>query len=229
MEKFRNYKEYFIDKEIWRTKNKIENLKELLKMKKKDFEELKSWEQNRYHGYLTNKQSMLLSNGNFKELKILLKKQIEKENKKIIIEKEKAIEKYNKIKELKDIKKASIEIIWGNSRGAYGFQCYATGRVWYKNGDFEQYETSKTGGCGYDKSSTALSRFCNELLKIVILKNNKKILNDDDKHYHFYACEPLYFQYGVGLSSYQTMFKNLGYKANFRYLSNENILIDIEK
>lgn len=229
MKNFKNYKEYFIDTKIWRTKNKIENLKELFKMKKKDFETLKSWEQNRYHAYLTQKQSLLLSNGNFKELKILLKKQIEKENKKIIIEKEKAIEKYNKIKELKDIKKATIEIIWSDRAGTYGYQCYATGRVWYKNGSFEMFTTEKTGGCGYDKASTALSYFCNILLKIVILKNDKKILNDDDKHYHFYACEPLYFQYGVGLSSYETMFRNLGYKANFRYLANENVLIDIEK
>lgn len=229
MKNFKNYKEYFIDTEIWRTKNKIENLKELLKMKKKDFEALESWSKTRYHGYLTQKQSLLLSDGNFKELKILLKKQIEKENKKIIIEKEKAIEKYNKIKDLKDIKKASIEIIWSNRAGVYGYQCYAIGRVWYKNGSFADYKTDFTGGCGYDKTSTALSVFCNKLLKIVILKNDKKILNDENKHWNFYACEPLYFQYGVGLSSYETMFKNLGYKTNFRYLSNENILIDIEK
>ena len=169
MKNFKNYKEYFIDTEIWRTKNKIENLKELFKMKKKDFEALESWNQTRFHGYLTQKQSLLLSNGNFKELKILLRKQIEKENKKIIIEKEKAIEKYNKIKELKDLKKATIEIVWSDRAGAYGYQCYSTGRVWYKNGSFEMFTTEKTSGCGYDKTSTALSYFCNKLLKIVIL------------------------------------------------------------
>lgn len=229
MKNFKNYKEYFIDTEIWKTKNKIENLKELSKIKKENFEALKSWEQNRYHGYLTQKQSSLLSDGNFKELKILLKKQIEKENKKLIIEKEKAIEKYNEIKELKDIKKTTIEIIWSNRAGSYGYQCYATGRVWYKNGSYADYKTDFTGGWGYDKTSTALSVFCNKLLKIVILKNDKKIINNENKHCKFYACEPLYFQYGVGLGSYESMFINLGYKTNFRYLSNENILIDIEK
>lgn len=229
MEDFRNYKEYFVDKEIWKNKRKINELKELFKMKVSDIKNLEGWKKDRYNEFLTAKQYELFKTGNFKELKILLKKQIEKENKKLIIEKEKALEKYNKIKELKDIKKASIEIIWSNRAGSYGFQCYAIGRVWYKNGDFADYKTDFTGGCGYDKTSTALSRFCNELLKIVILKNDKKILNDENKHWNFYACEPLYFQYGVGLSSYQTMFKNLGYKANFRYLTNENILIDIEK
>lgn len=229
MKNFKNYKKYFIDTETWKNKRKINELKELLRMKISDIKNLEGWKKDRYNEFLTAKQYEVFRTGNIKELKILLKKQIEKENKKLIIEKEKAIEKYNKIKDLKDIKKASIEIIWSNRAGAYGYQCYATGRVWYKNGSFADYKTDFTGGYGYDKTSTALSRFCNELLKIIILKNDKKILNDNDKHYHFYACEPLYFQYGVGLSSYQTMFKNLGYKTNFRYLSNENILIDIEK
>lgn len=229
MENFRNYKEYFIDKEICKNKRKINVIQELLKMKISDIKNLEGWKKDRYNEFLTAKQYELLKIKNIKELKKLLRKQLEKENKKIIIEKEKAIEKYNKIKELKDIKKATIEIIWSNRAGAYGYQCYATGRVWYKNGSYADYKTDFTGGCGYDKTSTALSSFCNKLLKIIILKNDKKILNDDDKHYHFYACEPFYFQYGVGLSSYETMFKNLGYKTNFRYLSNENILIDIEK
>lgn len=85
------------------------------------------------------------------------------------------------------------------------------------------------GGCGYDKTSTAMSYFCNKLLKIVILKHDKKIINDNDKHYKYYAGEPLYYQYGVGLSSYETFFKNLGYKVKIRYLQNENVLIDIIK
>ena len=145
MENFKNYKEYFIDKEIWKTKNKIEKIKELIKIKKADFEALKSYEQNYFYNFLTKKQCELLSQKDFKQLKILLKKQLEKENKKIILEKEKAMEKYNKIKELKDLKKASIEIIWSNKAGAYGYQCYAVGRVWYKNGSFEMYETNYTG------------------------------------------------------------------------------------
>lgn len=174
MENFKNYKEYFINKEIWRNKRKINGLKELLKMKVSNIKNLEGWDKDRYKEFLTAKQYELFKIGNIKELKILLRKQIEKENKKIIIEKEKAIEKYNKIKELKDIKKATIEIIWSDRAGTYGYQCYATGRVWYKNGSFEMFTTEKTGGCGYDKTSTALSYFCNKLLKIVILKNDKK-------------------------------------------------------
>lgn len=229
MEKYKSYRDYMIKYEQWETDTKIKNIKDLLKATKESIKELKDWEIDRFSNYLTTKQFELLKNRDMNELKKLLKKQLEKEKKKMETKKEIAITKYNNIKELGDITQAQIEIIWSQRAGAYGYQCYCFGRVWYKNKSCETYETEYTGGYGYDKSSSALSYFCNQLLKIIILKNDKKIINDPEKHYKYYACEPLYFQYGVGLSSYQTMFKNLGYKTKFRYLQNDNILIDIEK
>lgn len=226
---YKNYKNYMIHQEQWETETKIKNIKDLLKMSAEELDAMDRWEIDRFSNYLTAKQFKLFKNRDMNELKKLLKKQLEKEKKKLETQKETAIAKYEAIKELKDITQAQIEIIWSQRAGAYGYQCYCFGRVWYANKTCESYETEYTGGCGYDKRSSALSSFCNQLLKIIILKNDKKIINDPEKHYKYYACEPLYFQYGVGISSYETMFKNLGYKTKIRYLQNENILIDIEK
>lgn len=229
MKEFKNYKEYFVNNETWRITNKIKNLRELYNMFNKDIEGLENWKKGRYSESLTTKQTELLYNNNIKELKPLLKKQIEKENKKLIIEKENAINKYNKIKELGDIEKITIDVEWSSGRGAYGYQTKGFARVWYKNGDFDSYETSYTGGCGYDKPSATLAELCNKLLKIVFVKHGNKILKDNEKHYKFYAGEGLYFQGGVGVSSYETFFKNLKYKTNFQYLRSENIYIEISK
>ena len=218
-----------IHQEQWSTETKIKNIKELLKISVEEIDAMDAWKIDRFSNYLTTKQFELLKNRNMDELKKLLKKQLEKEKKKLETQKETAIAKYEAIKELKDITQAQIEIIWSQRAGAYGYQCRCFGRVWYANKTCESYETEYTGGCGYDKASSALSYFCNQLLKIIILKNDKKIINDPEKHRKFYACEPLYFQYGAGISSYETMFRNLGYKTKFRYLQNDNILIDIEK
>lgn len=226
---YKSYRDYMIKMEQLEINNKIYNIKKLIDITKEELFALKSWQVDNLKRYLTEKQFKILLDGNLDELKTLLKKQIEKEKKKLETKKEIAIAKYNNIKELGDITQAQIEIIWSQRAGAYGYQCYCFGRVWYKNNTCESYETEYTGGCGYDKSSSALSYFCNQLLKIIILKNDKKIINDPEKHHKYYACEPLHFQYGVGLSSYETMFKNLGYKTKFRYLQNDNILIDIEK
>lgn len=227
--KYKNYKDYVIKMAQWGTEYKIKDIKNLLNATKEDLEKLKEWEKDRFSNYLTSRQFELLKNGDLQELKILLKKQLEKEKIKKEEQKQKAIEKYNNIKELGDITNAEMEIVWSAKSGAYGYQCYCTGRVWYKNGTSKAHQTRFTGGCGYDKTSSALSYFCNELMEILILKNDKKILNDEEKHRKYYACEPLFFQYGVGLSSYETMFKNLGYKTKFRYLQNDNIYITIEK
>lgn len=227
--KYKNYKDYLIKMELWEIDRKTENIKSLLKATKEEIESKKDFELARFSAYLTNKQFELLKNKDLQELKRLLKKQLEKEKAKKEAGKQKAIEKYNNIKELGDITSAEMEIVWSARSGAYGYQCYCTGRVWYKNGTSKAHQTNYTGGCGYDKTSSALSYFCNELMQILILKNDKKILNDEEKHHKYYACEPLYFQYGVGLSSYETMFKNLGYKTRFKWLQNDNIYITIEK
>ena len=230
MENYKNYKQYFIENETYKIQNKIKGLKEIYKMTKKEIEELEDWKKWRYYEHLTTKQSKLFRDAKTTELRKLLKKQIEKESIKLKTAKEMALVKYNEIKDLKDVDTAIFEIEWSSRRldlGAYQTKCFC--RVWYKNGAFESYDSNYTGGCGYDKPSSSLSSVCNKLLKILILKNDKKILNDTEKHYKYYACEPLYFQYGVGVSSYQTMFKNLGFKVDTIYHRNENITITIRK
>lgn len=230
MEELKNYKTYYINKETWKNRNKIETIRALLKATKKDIENMEEWEKRRKAEHLTQKQYNLLLNNNIKDLKPLLKKQLEKEKNKLIEEKEKALSKYNNIKKLKDIKSVNISIIWSNRRLSTGaYQTKGIAQVLYKNGEYQETETSFTTGCGYDKPSTTLSQICNELLKIIPLKHYKKILNDEEKHYKYYALEPLYFQYGVGVSSYENLFKNLGYKVKTNYYKNESITIYIYK
>lgn len=230
MENIKNYKTYYINNKTWKTRHKLETIKELLKATKKDIENLEDWQLNRNSDYLTPKQFELLKNGDIKELKKLLKKQLEKEKTKLSTQKNDALIQYNNIKELKDIKRVTIFIEWSQRRldlGAY--QTRGTMQVYYQNGTYKQYQSSYTGGCGYDKPSTTMSELCEELLQIIPLKHYKKILNDEEKHYKFYALEPLYFQGGVGMSSYIQLFKNLGYKVKETYFQNENMIIEIEK
>ena len=229
MEDLKNYKQYFIDNETWRIKNKIQKLKEYCKMNK---EEMQKECEYKWHlaQYLTGAQYKYFLEGNKKQFLKLVKKQLQKESIKLEEAKKEAIQKYNEIAALKDIKRVVIEVEWSTRRMDLGaYQTRAAAQVWYKDGSYKSTLSSFTGGCGYDKPSTSLSNVCNELLKIIPLKHYKKILSDPDKHHKFYALEPLYFQYGVGVSSYQTLFKNLGYKTQFLYHKNENITIIIDK
>lgn len=230
MENVENYKSYYINNKTWKTRHKIDTIKELLRATKNDIENLEDWQLNRKAEHLTQKQFELLKNGNIKELKKLLKKQLEKEKTKLATQKNVVMGQYNDIKELKDIKKAIFFIEWSRHRLSMGaYQTRGTIQAYYKNGTYKEYQSSWTGGCGYDKPSTTMSHLCNNLLQIIPLKHYKKILNDREKHYKYYALEPLYFQYGVGMSSYIQLFKNLGYKVKETYLKNDNMIITIEK
>ena len=218
MKEFKTYKDYYIYNHTLHTQNKIKFLKDLLKANKNNKDDFDYWH---YKEAMTNKQYELFKNNDFKKLKELLKKQIEKEKKKLTLEKEEALQDYNKIKELKDINYAIIDVMWSSGRRSMGaYQTYATIHAYYKNGTSKYYETRYTGGCGYDKPSTSTSEVCNEALKIVLLKHYKKIMSDSEKHYKFYAGESGYFSYGVGMSSYETFFKNCGYKV--QYISHHN-------
>ena len=223
----KNYKTYFINRYTYKTTNKINALKKLLKVNKQNADDFDTW----YYGeILTPKQAELLRTNNFKKLKELLKNQIEREKEKLTKEKAEALKEYNKIKEQKDIKILVINIMWSNGRRSMGaYQTMASASVEYQNNTGEFYDTNYTGGCGYDKPSTSAGEVCNKLAKIVLLKHYNKIQNDKDKHYHFYAAENGYFQHGVGLNSYETFFKNCGYKVKRTYHSNENETLVITK
>ena len=75
MEKFKNYKSYYIYSETLKTQNKIKVLKELLKVNTDNWEDFDKWF---YHEAMTKKQYQLYINKDFKTLKELLKKQIKK-------------------------------------------------------------------------------------------------------------------------------------------------------
>ena len=228
MEKqFKNYKQYYIYNKTLHEQNKIKFLKELLKANNENKQDFDTWY---YKESMTNKQYELFTSGDFKKLKELLKKQIIKEKAKLKEQEEKAKQDFDKIKELQDIKSLTIEIEWSQGRRSMGaYQTKAIGHAFYKNGTSDYYETSYTGGCGYDKPSTSAAEVCDKLAKIVLLKHYSKIQKDTEKHYHFYAAENGYYQHGVGMSSYTTFFKNCGYKVKELYHHNENITLMITK
>lgn len=229
MENYKNYKNYFVDTKTWEEQQKIKTINELLKTKNDDIKKMEDWEKGRKKEFLTDKQSKMLYNNDIKTLKELLKKYKPKAMEQLKQAKTKAIEEYNDIKQLQDIKNATFEINWTKNRGVYGYQCNCTAQVHYKNGTFTRYTSENTGGCGYDKPSSALSYALNKVAKILLIKHGTKILKDDNKHYNYYACENMYFSYGVGVSSYLTMFKYMGYKVTPIYHNNEDITIIIEK
>lgn len=226
----KTYKSYYINNYTLHTQNKINTIKKLLKITKKKAEALQEWELSRYYNYLTPTQAEALKKANIQKLKKLLKKQLEKEKQTLTNEKAEALKEYNKIKELQDIKKLVLDIEWSNCRrsmGAYQAKCFATAH--YKNNTSDIYETSYTGGCGYDKPSTSAAEACSKLAKIVLLKHYNKIQKSEEKHYKYYAGENGYFQHGVGINSYITFFRNCGYKVQEIYHKSENITIIITK
>jgi len=229
MENIKNYYEYYMETATYRERTKLENINALLKAKKEDIENMEDWEKNRKVEFLTSTQAKALYNNDIKQLKNLLIKYKEKAKKQLEERKEQVKKEYNDIKELKDIKKATFEIVWSRSRGVYGYQCKCYSKIQYKNNTYSYYEGESTGGCGYDKASSALSYNMNKTCKILLVKNGNKILKDKDRHYNCYACENMYFSYGVGISSYITMFKYMGFKVDTIYHQNEDITIIIEK
>jgi len=231
MKNEKSYKKIFLESETSSERLKVDYIKSLLKKTKKEIESMEDWEKSRFSYYLTSKQCELLNNNNVADLKKLLKKQIEKEEKKLQEETEKAIAKYNDIKNLIDIKHAIIDVEWSSGRRSMGaYQTKAVANVTYKDGSYNYFETGYTGGCGYDKPSTSFGEIASKLLKIALVKNyDKKIKNNPEKHYKFYAAENGYFQHGVGLNSYIQFFRNLGYKVQEIYHKNENTTIIIDK
>jgi len=228
METIKNYKQYFINNKTFKENQTIKTINTILKHNKSDIKKLEQWEKSRLVEYLTENQTKLLYDNKIKELKALLKKYKIKALEKQKQAKIKALEEYNTIKQLKDIKEATFEIEW-TGKNIYGYQCKCIAKIKYKNGSYKYYESERTNGCGYDKSSTALSYALNNTAKILLIKHGNKILKDTNKHYNYYACENMYFSYGVGLSSYITMFKNMGYKVQELYHHNEDTTIIISK
>lgn len=229
MKNYKNYFEYYMETSTYRERTKLENINELLKMKNEDIKNMEDWEKSRISEFLTETQKKALYNNDTKKLKELLSKYKPKAKEQLKERKEEVKKQYNDIKALKDIKNATFEITWSKSRGIYGYQCKCYSKIRYKNEDFNYYEGESTGGCGYDRPSSALSYNMNKTCKILLVKYGNKILQDTERHYNCYACENLYFSYGVGISSYITMFNYFGFKTKVIYHNNEDITIFIER
>ncbi len=110
----------------------------------------------------------------------------------------------------------NISVEWKKSR-MWGANPTAYVRVNFKGGECKNFESGSIGGCGYDKESTAISEalnYCNELLKLMYTKKDKKTkLNNGDifGYGSGYGLLP-YFNGGVGVSCYYQIFESLGFK-----------------
>jgi hypothetical protein len=165
--------------------------------------------------YLTDCQQAKVDEGK-KQVQDFTKNIVNKVNKEYNASR---IERLNEIfKETREIANITIDTDW--RRGSYGAnQCKASVRVIYKDYSVEEYESSHTGGCGYDKQSTAtgealtqinalMQEFCkaaNEAVKA------GKSYRDYIGYGSGYSVVP-YFEGGVGFSCHQHILEKLGYK-----------------
>lgn len=120
----------------------------------------------------------------------------------------------------KEIKRIVVATNW--RRGSMqANQCKAEVKVTYADYSTETFESERTGGCGYDKESTAIAdafNRINALLKELALKANEAIKKGEGYcEYIGYGCgynTLPYFEGGVGFNSQAKILSSLGYKMN---------------
>lgn len=197
------FKNQFIYEETLGIENKINALKEALKV---DNVDALKWYQK---DCLTAAQYDHLKNGNLERFKKLVRKQIEKE------EVKKQIVKNDCLLKIQDMKKAGlleyleIKVEWSRSQ-TWGYNPHVEARAQYANiGTL--YNTGYASGCGYDKESTAVASAIDEIMKPFIL-NNFSTLKDPSV---YGVCNyGLCFEGGVGMSSFIKAFKACGYEVH---------------
>lgn len=157
-----------------------------------------------------------------KEQKEILIKNTQKRYNKIL---NNYLTKLDTIANADNIKDFSISIEW-TTGGSYGSQSKAELREHTENG-YKYYEGSKTGGCGYDKRSTATASVLNQskpILKLILNKLEKQPLKTIKQYLTNYDCRDFvgygiylkglsFFCGGVGFSSHQHILHNLGFKT----------------
>jgi hypothetical protein len=120
--------------------------------------------------------------------------------------------------EKKEIVRITIDTDW--KRGSYGAQqCKARARVLYKDYSVEEYESSLTGGCGYDKESTATGEALTQINALMqeLCKAANEAIKAGKSYRDFigygsgYSVVP-YFEGGVGFTCHQHILEKLGYK-----------------
>lgn len=196
------FKNQFIYEETLGIENKINALKEALKVD--NAKALKWYQKDR----LTAAQFDHLKKGNLKRFKELVRKQIEKE------EAKKQIVKNNCLLKIQDMKKAGlleyleITVEWSRSQ-TWGYNPHVEARAQYANiGTL--YNTGSASGCGYDKESAAIASAINDIMKPFILKNFNML---KDPSIYGVCSNCLDFEGGVGMSSFIRAFEACGYEV----------------
>jgi hypothetical protein len=136
----------------------------------------------------------------------------------------KALKEINHLKSFEGCKITSIvvSIEWKKSR-MWGMNPKATANVEYvgKNGDtiYQRFESSRVGGCGYDKESTAFAQAVNQIKPLMYLLAEMKNKNFDkgDKEIFTYGVSAYNghlptFSGGVGTSCYYGVFESCGFR-----------------
>ena len=137
------------------------------------------------------------------------------------VEKDKAEEigKLISVEAAGELIEATITIEWKRS-ATWGHNPTAELRYCFKRGDGEQWghiDGSSVGGCGYDKESTAAAQVlnqCPEALKPLYAAKDAHMSENSHKAIGYgagYAARP-YFEGGVGISCFRSIYENLGYK-----------------
>ena len=135
----------------------------------------------------------------------------------------------------REIKKITIATDW--KKGSMGAnQCKAEIRIIYDDYSVGGYDSRRTGGCGYDKESTAIAdalNQCNPLIKELCIMANKAI--EENKPYREalgyvsgYNVIP-YFEGGVGFSCFESILNKAGYFMNHVYWNKRSDVYEFTK
>jgi hypothetical protein len=135
----------------------------------------------------------------------------------------------------KEIKRIIVATDW--RRGSMqANQCRAEIKVTYADYCTEVFESERTGGCGYDKESTAIAdafNRINALLKELALKASEAIEQGKEYgEYIGYGCGYStlpYFEGGVGFSSQEKILNSLGYKMNHLHWTKKSDIYEFVK
>lgn len=197
------FKNQFIYERTLGIENKIEALKEALKVKEAG---ALTWYQKEK---LTATQYNYLVKGNTKRFKDLVKKQIEKEEVKKQIVKNDALLKIQDMKKAGVLEYLKINVEWSRSQ-TWGYNPHVEAWARYSNIS-TQYNTGSASGCGYDKESAAVASAINEMMKPFILKHFNTL---KDSSIYGVCDHHLDFDGGVGMSSFIKAFKACGYDVH---------------
>lgn len=155
-----------------------------------------------------------------KEQKEQLAKNVQKKYNKILTN---YLNKLDAIASADNLKDFSISIEW-TAGSVYGWQARAELREHTENG-FKYYEGTKTGGCGYDKRSTATASVLNQskpILKLILNRLEKQPLKTIKKHLSAYDCRE-FLGYGLYLKGLSFFCGGVGFSSHEHILNNLNI------